>query len=185
MSRNHETCTNPDCGCVAASEPRVGVVVPADGEGYAEYKRTLLEACTQYRAELDEARQLAEEYRDEAYEAQKLSCNEYRRFGKPVLPWESQRIAQTILEETLPESAETSTEITPYAAFGQDEIDDAPPIGNTIACWMCGKRHRVSTSTGKMQDGSEGRTRLHFFKCRGVSYMCGIDGKEMRPRGKK
>lgn len=56
-------------------------------------------------------------------------------------------------------------------AIGNEEIDKLPPLGKTVKCWICGKRHKVkSVST------------LAFFYCGKSTYLCGINGKEWRPK---
>ena len=62
-------------------------------------------------------------------------------------------------------------ESIPFAVFGNDEIEHAPRIGKKITCERCGKRHRV----GELTLGG-----LHFYRCKGETYLCGIDGKDVR-----
>ena len=72
----------------------------------------------------------------------------------------------------------------PYLAVGHNELADKPPLGKTVKCWLCGKRHRVSYGEKVNEDGSREPSRtLAFFKCRGQAYLCGINGKEWRPDG--
>ena len=67
--------------------------------------------------------------------------------------------------------------------IGNDELDRSTPLGNTIQCWICGKRHRVkygqkkNPDTGELEDSKL----LAFFNCGGKSYLCGINGREIRP----
>ena len=67
-----------------------------------------------------------------------------------------------------------------YLAVGNDELGGE--LGKTVKCWICGKRHRVSYGEKVNADGSKEPSKtLAFFKCRGKTYLCGIDGKEWRP----
>jgi hypothetical protein len=65
-------------------------------------------------------------------------------------------------------------------AIGQDEIDNSPLLGKAIKCSMCGKRHKVRFAKDK--NGNETKM-LAFYKCGKDSYLCGINGKDIR-RGK-
>ena len=74
------------------------------------------------------------------------------------------------------------SDLPPFVAFGNDEIAAAPALGKTVRCWMCGKAHRVEYADKVLPDGSKvPSTLMAFFKCGKQSYLCGIDGKEMRP----
>ena len=66
-------------------------------------------------------------------------------------------------------------------AIGQGEIDNSPPLGKTIKCFMCKKRHKVGFAKDK--NGNETKM-LAFYKCGKDSYLCGINGKDIRRRGK-
>lgn len=73
----------------------------------------------------------------------------------------------------------------PYVAFGNDEIDNSPILGETITCRICGKEHSVEYGDRINDDGSTTPTKsLAFFKCGDKSYLCGVNGKDIR-RGLK
>ena len=68
----------------------------------------------------------------------------------------------------------------PYFAIGNDELNEKALLGKTIACKMCGKRHRVTYGHQILQDGTkELSTALAFYKCGRKSYLAGIDGKQV------
>ena len=56
-------------------------------------------------------------------------------------------------------------------AIGKDELAKLPPLGKTVKCWKCGKRHHVQAALAG----------LSLFKCKGTTYLCGIGGKAWRP----
>ena len=73
----------------------------------------------------------------------------------------------------------------PFVAIGNDEIAALPDLGPTIKCWACGERHEVQESREIDKDGKDiGPGALNFFKCPkdGNTYMCGIGGREWRPK---
>ena len=57
------------------------------------------------------------------------------------------------------------------------ELEQSKPLGKTVVCWMCGKRHRVRYGE---QNGVE-TDLIAYFKCKGEPYLCGVAGKEVRP----
>lgn len=66
-------------------------------------------------------------------------------------------------------------------AIGNDELDEAPPIGNFILCHACGKRHRVHYSNEILNDGSKVPSKLlGYYKCQGKSWLTAINGKDIR-----
>ena len=66
-------------------------------------------------------------------------------------------------------------------AIGNEEIDKASALSETITCYLCGKKHRVRYGYKVLPDGSKIKSRiLAFFKCKGKSYLCGINGKDLR-----
>lgn len=68
-------------------------------------------------------------------------------------------------------------------AVGNDELVN--DLGPTVKCWICGKMHRVRYGDLILPDGTKKPSTLFaYFNCRGKSYMCGINGKEVRPKGK-
>ena len=71
-------------------------------------------------------------------------------------------------------------------AIGNRELDAAPELGRTVLCWLCGKRHLVKYGNERLPDGTSRPTKaLAFFRCGRRSYLCGIRGKEVRPRENK
>ena len=69
----------------------------------------------------------------------------------------------------------------PFVAFGADEIRDAPKLGDTIECRICGGQHTVVPGTVSPHGGAEeGPDLLSFFRCRGELYLAGIRGKDVR-----
>jgi hypothetical protein len=70
----------------------------------------------------------------------------------------------------------------PWMAIGNKELANLPDIGETTLCWMCGKQHEVEYGEEILIDGTKIPSKLMaFFKCRGRLYMCGINGKELKP----
>ena len=71
-------------------------------------------------------------------------------------------------------------------AIGNKELDAAPELGETVLCWLCGKQHPVEHGEEVLRDGTRRpTTMLAFFRCGEKSYLCGIRGKEVRPRENK
>lgn len=71
-------------------------------------------------------------------------------------------------------------------AISNEEIAAMRPLGKTIKCWKCGRRHKVQF--GKVLNAAgewEESNLLAYFKCGGQAYMCGIDGKEWRPKNER
>ena len=71
-------------------------------------------------------------------------------------------------------------------AIGNEELEGKPFLGKTVKCWICGKRHEHYFGKAKNADGVlEPCKTLSFMKCpkTGSTYLCGIDGKEFRPKG--
>jgi len=68
-----------------------------------------------------------------------------------------------------------SCERVPFTSISNPEIEALPPLGKTVKCWECGEEHEV--------DRGESRT-LAFFYCpmTNSDYVCGIYGKEWRPK---
>jgi hypothetical protein len=68
-------------------------------------------------------------------------------------------------------------------AIGNEEIDAAPVLGETVSCWICGKEHHISYGDIVNKDGTKTPSKLiAFFKCGKQTYLAGIDGKELRPK---
>ena len=68
-------------------------------------------------------------------------------------------------------------------AIGNEELAKQQPIGKTVKCWICGKSHRVKYGWEVLPDGKRVPTKLiAFMKCGKRAYLCGIDGKQWRPR---
>ena len=69
-------------------------------------------------------------------------------------------------------------------ASGNDELERLPFLDSTVECWRCGKRHPVLYGKKVLPDGTRKPSkRLACFHCAGKSYLCGINGKEWRPKG--
>lgn len=65
-------------------------------------------------------------------------------------------------------------------AIGNDELDKLPKLGKTIRC-KCGKRHRVRYGEEVLADGTRKPSKmLAFYKCKGISYLAGINGREIK-----
>lgn len=68
-------------------------------------------------------------------------------------------------------------------AISNEEIDALRPLGKSVKCWNCGRRHRVQFGKVRQPDGTWKQSNsLAFFRCGGESYLCGIAGKAWRPR---
>lgn len=66
-------------------------------------------------------------------------------------------------------------------AIGNEELNGVPELGETIRCSICGDEHEVEYGDLVQSDGTKVPTRmLAFFSCGGKSYLCGIDGKDIR-----
>jgi len=68
-------------------------------------------------------------------------------------------------------------------AIGAEELKEAPNLGETIICHMCGEEHLIEYGQRVFKDGSkvEDKT-LAFFKCGEKTYLAGINGKDIRKR---
>ena len=72
-------------------------------------------------------------------------------------------------------------DVPPHVGFGNDEIDAAPALGDTIRCKLCGGEHPVEFGERVLEDGKRVPSKLlAFFKCGGKDYLCGINGKDVR-----
>ena len=60
-------------------------------------------------------------------------------------------------------------------AIGYNEINSLPPLGKTVRCWICKKKHIHK----EVKDSDGVPTGLHFFNCGKKIYLCGINGKEL------
>lgn len=65
----------------------------------------------------------------------------------------------------------------PFVAFGNNELAEKPPVGKTVQCKNCGKRHKVKygtdTKTGKVSD------LLGFVSCGDKDFLVAVAGKEV------
>jgi hypothetical protein len=76
-------------------------------------------------------------------------------------------------------------DLADFIAIGDEELAKAKPIGKTVKCWICGKRHEVKYGERILEDGTREPTNvLAFYNCSGHTYLCGLKGKEFRPKGK-
>lgn len=67
-------------------------------------------------------------------------------------------------------------------AFGNDEIASQPPLGETIACEMCGQDHAVTYGETVDADGTRTPSKLlAFFTCGERTYLAGIKGRRLPP----
>jgi len=65
-------------------------------------------------------------------------------------------------------------------AIGNEEIEIAPELGDTIVCPRCNMRHPVEYGEKVHKDGTRTpSTLLAFYKCGKKSYLCGINGKNI------
>ena len=69
---------------------------------------------------------------------------------------------------------------TPFFAIGNEEIQDAPVLGSKILCSMCGKTHYITYGKQKINGEWVESRLLAFYKCRGKSYLAGLNGKDIR-----
>jgi len=58
-----------------------------------------------------------------------------------------------------------------------EELEESPYLEKEITCKICGNKHKVEYA--KDSEGNESKT-LQFFKCGEKSYICGINGKDIR-----
>lgn len=54
----------------------------------------------------------------------------------------------------------------PFFAIGNDELDEKPLAGKSVKCKVCGKRHKLKTSST-----------LGFYTCDQKIYLAAIEGK--------
>lgn len=62
-------------------------------------------------------------------------------------------------------------------AIGDDELDKKPPLGKTVKCKLCGKRHRVEYGTTEVNGVKVESKLFAFFSCGKNTYLAGISGK--------
>lgn len=68
-------------------------------------------------------------------------------------------------------------------AIGNKELAKQPPVKRVVKCWKCGKNHRVTYGEEVLWDGTRIPTKLlAFMKCGKNTYLCGVNGKQWRPR---
>lgn len=70
----------------------------------------------------------------------------------------------------------------PYIAIGNDELAQQPDMGDTIRCWMCGQDHPVEYGTVLTNGVQMPSKTLAFMRCGDKSYLCGVNGKEWKPK---
>ena len=63
----------------------------------------------------------------------------------------------------------------PWVAYGNDELRERLSKDDKILCNKCGKEHNIIL--GKDKDTGEETDMIMAYKCNGVSYLCGVDGK--------
>jgi hypothetical protein len=64
-------------------------------------------------------------------------------------------------------------------AISTAELKAAPPIAEDVRCWICGETHPVESASDPDKPDS---TVLSFFRCGNATYLCGVNGKEFRPK---
>jgi len=64
-------------------------------------------------------------------------------------------------------------------AIGNDELAKLPPLGEKIKCKRCGRKHKVLYGKKKVDNKLVESKLLAFYHCKGVSYLAGIEGKEI------
>ena len=75
----------------------------------------------------------------------------------------------------------STEEEVPFLAVGADELETE--LKETVSCWICGETHPVEYGERVLEDGTKVPSKmLAFFRCGGECYLCGINGKELRPR---
>lgn len=69
--------------------------------------------------------------------------------------------------------------------LGDREVKGAPLLGDFILC-ECGERHRIKYGMTENEKGEMVETKLlAFYSCKGVLYLAGIGGKDIRGNFKK
>jgi len=67
--------------------------------------------------------------------------------------------------------------------FSNVELDQMPPLGKTVKCWICGKRHQVYYGKKLQPDGTLAESKVvAFMVCGGQDYLCGINGRKWVPK---
>ena len=68
-------------------------------------------------------------------------------------------------------------------AIGDNELQDAPDIGETIECPYCGETHAIRYGDKILEDGTKIPSKLlAYYICCGKSYLAGINGKSIMGR---
>lgn len=68
----------------------------------------------------------------------------------------------------------------PFVAIGNDELGKCKPLGKTVSCNRCGKRHKVRYGESVLKDDTKVPSKLlAYVKCNGSLYLIGIDGKKL------
>lgn len=66
-------------------------------------------------------------------------------------------------------------------SIGNNELENATPLGDFIICDKCGKRHIIKYGDEILEDGTKKKSKLlAFYTCRGKSYLAGINGKSIK-----
>jgi len=63
--------------------------------------------------------------------------------------------------------------------LGNEELEEAPSVGDFILCTSCGERHRVNCSSS-VKGNENCKTTLQTYKCGGKTYLVGVDRKDVR-----
>ena len=65
-------------------------------------------------------------------------------------------------------------------AIGNGEIAGNPTVGATFQCPRCNVPHSVEHGETVNSDGTRSPSKLlAFYQCRGKSYLCGVNGREV------
>jgi len=71
-------------------------------------------------------------------------------------------------------------------AIGNEELDKASPIGDSIACPKCGVEHEIKYGEKVLPDGTKIPSKmLAYYKCGGACYLAGVNGKSIMGKGEK
>lgn len=69
----------------------------------------------------------------------------------------------------------------PFIAVGNGELDNNPDVPEIYKCPRCNEEHPVEYGDKVNKDGTKTPDKLlAFVKCRGSSYLIGINGKMLK-----
>lgn len=65
-------------------------------------------------------------------------------------------------------------------AIGNEELEKAEPLGDSILCDKCGQQHMIEYADEVLPDRTKRKSKLlAFYKCGDKSYLAGINGKRV------